>query len=52
MRTIRPILWSRPTTDGTHQIKIRITENRKSSYVDIGLKVKKSEWNERTNKED
>jgi integrase len=41
-------LWSRATSDKLHQIKIRITEKRKSTYVDIGLKVKKNEWNERT----
>ena len=50
MKSVKPILWSRSTSDGLHQIKIRITENRKSSYVDIGLKVKKTEWNDRINK--
>ena len=50
MKSIKPILWSRPTSDGHHQIKIRILENRKSKYINIGIKVKKSDWNENKNR--
>jgi integrase len=50
MRSVKPILWSRPTSDGLQQIKIRITENRKSNYVDIGVKVHQSDWNENKNR--
>jgi integrase len=50
MRSVKPILWSRPTSDGLHQIKIRITENRKSKYVDIGVKIHQSDWNENKNR--
>ena len=46
MRSVRPILWSRPTSDGQYQIKIRITENRKPIYINVGIKVKKGDWNE------
>jgi integrase/recombinase XerD len=50
MRSVKPILWSRPTSDGQFQIKIRITENRKPSYINVGIKVKKSDWNENKNR--
>ena len=46
MRSVKPILWSRPTSDGQYQIKIRITENRKPIYINVGIKVKKGDWNE------
>ena len=46
MRSVKPILWSRPTSDGQYQIKIRITENRKPTYINVGIKVKKGDWNE------
>ena len=46
MRSIKPILWSRPTSDGEYQIKIRITEYRKPIYINVGIKVKKGDWNE------
>jgi integrase len=48
MKTIKPVLWSRPTVDGEHQIKIRITNERKSVYVDTGIKISKSHWNNKT----
>ena len=50
MKSIKPILWSRPTSDGHYQIKIRIIENRKSKYINVGIKVKKSDWNENKNR--
>ena len=46
MKSVKPILWSRPTSDGHYQIKIRITENRKPTYINVGIKVKKGDWNE------
>ncbi len=50
MKTVKPILWTRPTSDGLHQIKIRITDNRKSTYVDTNIKISKSHWNVKTSK--
>ena len=43
MKSIKPILWSRPTSDGEYQIKIRITENRKPIYINVGIKIKKGD---------
>jgi integrase len=44
--TVVPILWSRKDKDGLYPIKIRITKNRKSTYVSVGYSVKKSDWSE------
>jgi integrase/recombinase XerD len=44
--TVVPVLWSRKDKDGLFPIKVRITKNRKSSYVSIGFSVKKSDWSE------
>jgi len=42
--TITPILWYRPTKDGTHQIKIRFYENGNSTYEALGLTIEKKYW--------
>ena len=42
--TITPILWYRPTKDGTHQIKIRFYENGNSTYETLGLTIEKKYW--------
>lgn len=44
--TVLPVLWSRKDKNGLLPIKIRITKNRKSTYVSIGFSVKKSDWSE------
>ncbi|MFO0495500.1 MAG: phage integrase SAM-like domain-containing protein, partial [Flavobacteriia bacterium] len=50
MKTVKPILWPRATSEGDFQIKIRITDNRKSSYIDTKIKVKKGDWNPKKNR--
>jgi hypothetical protein len=45
--TITPILYSRISSDGKQFVKIRVTQFRKSTFVNLGIKVKSSEWNER-----
>jgi integrase/recombinase XerD len=44
--SVLPVLWSRKDKDGMFPIKIRITKNRKSTYVSVGYSVKKSDWSE------
>ena len=44
--TVLPVLWSRKDKEGLFPIKIRITKNRKSTYVSVGYSVKKSDWSE------
>ena len=42
---IRLVLWSRKKADNTYPVKIRITINRKASYLHTHVSVTKSEWN-------
>jgi integrase len=42
--SVVPVLWSRKDKDGLYPIKVRVTKNRKSTYVSIGFSVKKSDW--------
>jgi len=44
--SIIPILWSRKDKNGLYPIKIRITENRKSSYVSVDVSIKKTDWSD------
>lgn len=44
--TIVPVLWSRKDKNGLYPVKIRITKNRKSSYISIGHSLKKIDWSE------
>lgn len=44
--SVIPVLWPRKDKNGLFPIKIRITQNRKSSYVPLGLSIKKVEWSE------
>lgn len=42
--SITPVLWSRKDKTGLFPIKIRITENRKSFYVNVGWSVPETLW--------
>lgn len=44
--SVLPVLWSRKDKNGLLPIKIRITKNRKSTYVSVGFSVKKTDWSE------
>jgi integrase len=44
--SVVPVLWSRKDKEGLYPIKIRITQNRKSSYISVGFSVKKSDWSD------
>lgn len=44
-RTIKPILHARITEDGRQYVKIRITQNGKSKFINLGFKIRSSEWN-------
>ncbi len=48
--TITPILHSRITSDGRQYVKIRVTQNRKSKFINLNFKIKASEWNDRLNR--
>ncbi|MCB9233940.1 MAG: site-specific integrase [Bacteroidia bacterium] len=47
MATIKPILWPRPTKEGKHIIKIRVTQDRKSRYILTDIAIAKKFWNPR-----
>ena len=44
MVTVIPALISKPNKEGKYQVAIRITKERKSSYVRLGQYVDKSQW--------
>ncbi|MEM6766945.1 MAG: phage integrase SAM-like domain and Arm DNA-binding domain-containing protein, partial [Bacteroidota bacterium] len=50
MPTVSPVLYHRPNKEGKYPIAIRITENRKSSYVFIGQAIEKNQWDKKTKK--
>jgi integrase len=41
---VTTILYSRPLKNGTHQIKIRVHQNGKTTYQDTGFSVEKKFW--------
>jgi integrase len=41
---ISPILYSRPLSNGKHQIKIRIHSNEKTKYITTKFSIDKKEW--------
>ncbi len=46
MATFAIILWhAKNTSDNTHSLKIRITKNRKSRYINLGIRIRKEDWN-------
>ena len=44
--SVIPVLWPRKDKNGLYPIKIRITENRKSSYVAVDVSIKKTDWSD------
>lgn len=42
--SITPVLWTRKDKSGCYPIKIRITENRKSFYINVGWSVPETVW--------
>lgn len=42
--TVTPILWSRKDKQNLYPIKIRCTENRKSTYINVGWSVSQKDW--------
>ncbi|MEI8005552.1 MAG: tyrosine-type recombinase/integrase [Bacteroidota bacterium] len=43
---IQPYLWKKSNKDKKFPIKIRITEKRKSQFINVGYSIKKEYWNE------
>ncbi len=41
---IQPVKWTRKDKDGLYPVKIRITINRKSTYVPMKFSVSKNQW--------
>ncbi len=50
MFTLTATLYHRPNKEGKHQLAIRITKNRKSSYVFLGQYIDKSQWDKKSKK--
>ncbi len=50
MFTLSSVLYHRPNKEGKHQLAIRITKDRKSSYVFLGQYIDKSQWNKKAKK--
>ena len=48
--TIKVVLYSRKDKNNLHPVKIRITENRLSSFVNLGFSVEKKFWLKSTNR--
>jgi integrase len=42
--TIVPILWYRPNKDKEYFVKIRLTDNKKVSYVNLNISIAKRFW--------
>ncbi len=42
--TIKVVLWSRKDKNKLYPVKIRITEDRKSSYVNLGFSVQRKRF--------
>lgn len=48
--TVKVVLWTRKDKNKLYPVKIRITENRKSSYINLGFSVEKRFWLKSTNR--
>ena len=48
MVTVIPALISKPNKEGKYQVAIRITKERKSSYVRLGQYIEKSQWDNKS----
>jgi len=42
--TVVPILWYRPNKDKEYFVKIRVTDNKKVSYVNLNISISKRFW--------
>lgn len=47
MFTTNAVLYHRPNKEGKYQLAIRITKDRKSSYVFLGQYIEKSQWDKK-----
>ena len=48
--TIQPVLYSRKDKNKLHPVKIRITQNRISSFINLGFSIEKRYWLKSTNR--
>ena len=48
--TIKVVLWTRKDKNKLYPVKLRITEDRKSSYINLGFSVEKRFWLKSTNR--
>jgi integrase/recombinase XerD len=48
MASVKIVLRSKKNKDGTYPLAIRITKDRKSSFVHVGQNLKITEWNKKT----
>lgn len=46
---VKPILWSRPLRSGFFQIKVRIYNNGKNTFLNTGYSIEKKYWSRKTN---
>lgn len=46
MATVRIVLRKKPNKDGTLPLSLRITKDRKSSFIHLGYSLKESDWDE------
>lgn len=44
MSKVKVVLRQKPNTDGTLPLSLRITKDRKSSYIYLGYAIKESDW--------
>jgi len=50
MASIKVLLWDKKNADGLYPIAIRITKDRKTSYMYVGHYIEKSQWDEKNKK--
>jgi len=49
MATVKIVLRKKKNKDGTYPLTLRITKERKSSFIHLGQSIKLSDWNEKDN---
>jgi site-specific recombinase XerD len=50
MSTIKLVLRQKPRKDGTLPVCLRITKDRKTSFIHLGYHIKESDWDEKTSR--
>lgn len=50
MSSIKVVLRKKKNKDGTYPLAIRITENRKTSFIHLGYHLKEDDWNKKDQK--